>query len=189
VKKLAVIAVVIVLAVAGWLTAQQPVTIQQWAGGAAILFGHGTAAGALRVELPTDGTGQVALASGTTVGLSSGAQANPVPQSSSSYAASAFDLTATAATNVKSSGGNVWGWYGYNPNASTCFLQFYNASSATLGTSALHPFGVLAGGSFNVMPGSIAAFNLSTAISTGQTTTATGSTQCSSPMVITLLYN
>ena len=33
-------------------------------------LGHGTAAAAVRVELPTDGTGQVALASGTTVAVS-----------------------------------------------------------------------------------------------------------------------
>jgi hypothetical protein len=114
---------------------------------------------------------------------------NAVPQSTSTYAGTVFDLAATAATEVKASGGNVWGWFGYNPNTSTCFLQFYNSTSATLGTSALHPFGVLAGGSFNVTPGSFAMFNLSTGISTGETTTATGATPCSSAMVITIIYN
>jgi hypothetical protein len=100
-----------------------------------------------------------------------------------------YDLAATAATNIKASAGNVWAWYGFNPNASTCFLQFYNSTSASLGTSVLHPFGVAAGASFNTVPGSMALYNFSTGISTGQTTTATGSTQCSSPMVVTILYN
>ena len=93
------------------------------------------------------------------------------------------------ATNVKGSGGNVWGWYGFNPNATTCYLQFYNSTSASLGTSALHPFGIAAGASFNLAPGSIALFNLSTGISTGETTTATGGTGCSSAMPITILYD
>jgi len=38
-------------------------------GGTAVALGHGTASGALRVELPTDGTGIVGLISGTTVAL------------------------------------------------------------------------------------------------------------------------
>ena len=113
---------------------------------------------------------------------------NLLPQSTSTYAVTAYDLAATAATNIKGSGGNVWGWYGNNPNTSTCFLQFYNSTSATLGTSPLHPFGVPSGASFNVAPGGLAWFNLSTGISTGQTTTATGSTQCSSAMTVTILY-
>jgi hypothetical protein len=122
------------------------------------------------------------------VSLASNSQANAVPQSTSTFASTAFDLAATAATQVKATGGDVWGWYGYNPNTSTCFLQFYNSASATLGTSALHPFGVLAGGSFNISPGSIAMFNLGTGISTGETTTATGATPCTSAMVVTILY-
>jgi hypothetical protein len=174
------------------MVAQQPIQLQTVNGGGAVVIGHGTASGALRVELPTDGTGIVGLAAGSqaigTVTLAANSQANPVPQSTSTYAATAFDLAATAATQVKGSGGNVWGWYGFNPNTSTCFLQFYNSTSATLGTSPLHPFGVLAGGSFNMAPGPIAMFNLGTGISTGQTTTATGSTQCSSPMVVTVIY-
>jgi len=105
------------------------------------------------------------------------------------YSALPFDLSATAATNVKASAGHVYGWFGFNPNASTCYLQFYNSTSASLGTGALHPFGVAAGASFNVAPGSFAFFNLTTGISTGQTTTATGSTQCGSAMIVTILYD
>jgi len=168
------------------LFAQQPVQLQTVVGGGSVALGHGTAATALRVELPTDGTGIVGLAAGTNaIGT-----ANPIPQSSSTYAFSSVDVAATSATAIKASAGNVWGFYGYNPNTSTCFLQFYNSASPTIGTSALHPFGVLAGGTFTVTPGSIALFNFSTAIDVGQSTAATGSsTQCSSAMIVTVLYN
>src|ERR1700722_4983866 len=114
---------------------------------------------------------------------------NELPQSTSTYALTAYDLAAAAATNIKGSGGNVWAWYGYNPNATVCYLQFYNSTSAVLGTSALHSFGIPAGAAFNISPGPIALFNLATGISTGQTTTATGSSQCASAMVITILYD
>jgi hypothetical protein len=173
------IAIALVVTI-GFLFAQQPIQLQTVNGGGNVLLGHGTAAGALRVELPTDGTGVVALASGSVT--------NPEPQSTSAYAFTSFDLAATAATNVDASAGNVWGMYGYNPNATTCFLQFYNSASASLGTSALHPFGVLAGGTFTITPGAMALYNFSTAISTGQTTTATGSTPCSSAMNVTIFY-
>lgn len=180
------------LAVVTLLFAQQPVQLQTVIGGGNIALGHGTAATALRVELPTDGTGTVVLAAGAaaigTVTLASGSQTNSVPQSTSTYAFSVADVAATAATVVDASPGNVWGVYGYNPNVSTCFLQFYNNGSASLGTGALHAFGVLAGGTFTITPGPMALFNLSTAISTGQTTTATGSTPCSSAMPVTVLY-
>lgn len=185
-------AVIGLVLVVGFLAAQQPVQLQTVVGGGSVALGHGTAATALRVELPTDGTGTVVLAAGAaaigTVALASGSQTNSVPQATSTYAFSVFDLAATAATNVDASAGNVWGMYGYNPNVSTCFLQFYNNASASLGTGALHPFGVLAGGTFTITPGPMALYNFGTAISTGQTTTATGSTPCSSAMVVTILY-
>ncbi len=158
------------------------VTVQGITGGTAVtVIGNGAAGSPGTVALTVQGIG-----SGTAVPISG--TVNPVPQSGSTYAATAFDLAATAATQVKGTAGNVWGWYGYNPNTSTCFLQFYNSASATLGTAALHPFGVLAGGSFNMAPGSVALFNLTTAISTGETTTATGATPCTSAMVVTIIY-
>jgi hypothetical protein len=145
-------------------------------GGSALTLGQQTAANSMPVILPSATVTTLTPPPAST------------PQSTSTYAPSVFDLAATAATNVKSSAGNVYGWYGFNPNATTCFLQFYNSASATLGTSALHPFGILAGGSFNLAPGSLPLFNLSTAISTGETTTATGGTACGSAMTITILY-
>jgi hypothetical protein len=203
-------AVIGVLAVCALLIAQQPVAQGPQASNAAAwkVTGNGTAGSAdtnvVTVQGIASGTavpvvgGGTAGSPGTAVltiqGIGSGTAVpvsgtlNPVPQSTSTYAATAYDLAATAATQVKGTAGNVWGWYGYNPNATTCFLQFYNSASATLGTTPLHPFGVLAGGSFNMAPGSIALFNLSTAISTGETTAATGATPCTSAMVVTILY-
>lgn len=184
--------------VAGLMVAQQPIQIQTVANGGALNLGHGVASGSLRVELPTDGTGTVGLIAGNAVighvivdtapSTAVTGTFNPTPQSTSTYAQTDFDLSATAATQVKGSAGNVWGFYGYNPNVTTCFLQFYNSTSASLGTSPLHPFGVPAGSSF-VFTSPIALANYTTGISTGETTTATGSSQCSSAMVITILYN
>jgi len=195
-KVLIGVAVVAIVAIA-----QQPVKPVDALGSAMTTTQGGTApasqlsvGGTYNTALPSLSNGQASQlqvdSSGrliTNIGTLPNVQ--PVPQSSSTYATPAFDLSATAATNVKASGGNVYGWFGFNPNSTTCYLQFYNSAAPTLGTSVLHPFGVVAGGSFNITPGSVAMFNLSTAISTGQTTTATGSSQCSSPMTITILYD
>ena len=180
------------LVVIGLLVAQQPVAqgpqasnaaawltnVSQWAGSAlGSPSNYGTSPGAVAVP------GVNAFVTNAIT-----ATATITPSSSSTVAFSPFDLAATAATNVDASPGNVYGFYGYNPNVTTCFLQFYNTASASLGTSALHPFGVLAGGSFTITPGAMALYNFSTAISTGQTTTATGATPCSSAMNVTILY-
>jgi hypothetical protein len=54
-------AVIGIIVVVGILMAQQPVQLQTVNGGGAVALGHGTAATALRVELPTDGTGVVGI--------------------------------------------------------------------------------------------------------------------------------
>ena len=100
-----------------------------------IVAGGGTAGSSGTAVLTVQG-----IASGTALPVSG--PFNILPKSASTYALTAFDLAATAATNVKASAGNVWAWYEFNPNASTCHLQFYNSTSATLGTSALHAFGI-----------------------------------------------
>lgn len=160
---------------AAWLT-----SVTTWASGTlGAMANYGTSPGAVLVP----GVNAFVTNSITSTGTT-----NLLPQSTSTYALTNFDLAATAATNVKNGSGNVWGFYGFNPNVTTCFLQFYNSTSATLGTSALHPFGVVAGGSF-VYSDALALANYSTGISTGETTTATGATPCSIAMPITILYN
>jgi hypothetical protein len=202
--KIAVALILLVSVVAIW--GQQPVaqgpqasnaaawlvSVSTWASGTlGAMANYGTSPGAVLVPGVNAYVTNSPAVTGT-VTANAGTGPFPVsgtPQSTSTYAPTVFDLAATAATQVKSSGGNVYGFMGFNPNVTTCYLQFYNSTSATLGTSPLHPFGVLAGASFIAQPGMMADFNLSTGISTGQTTTATGSTPCSSAMVVTIFYN
>lgn len=157
---------------AAWLT-----SVTTWASGTlGAMANYGTSPGAVLVPgVNSYVTNTVAVTGG--------------PVATSAGAVSAFDLAATAATQVKGSAGNVYGFQGFNPNVTTCYLQFYNSTSATLGTNPLHPFGILAGASFIAQPGLLADFNFSTGISTGQTTTATGSTPCSIAMPVTILYD
>jgi hypothetical protein len=169
---------------AAWLT-----SVTTWASGTlGAMANYGTSPGAVLVPGVNSFVTNTVTVTGSGGTFPVTGNINPIPQSTSTYALLDFDLAATAATNVKGSAGNVWGFYGFNPNATTCFLQFYNSASASLGTSALHPFGVVAGGSF-VYTSSIALANYTTAISTGQTTTATGATPCTTAMPVTILYD
>lgn len=126
------------------LTNAQPANLTQ-VGGAAVAAGHGTAAGALRVELPTDGTGVVGLNAGTAVVGKVGIDqttagttnaVTPVPAASGGPTASRVKAAAsTNATNLKASAGQVYGWALFNNTSSAKFLKFYNkASSPTVGT-------------------------------------------------------
>lgn len=102
--------------------------------GAAISQGHGTAATAIRVELPTDGTGVVGLNAGTnTVG-----NVGLAPQTSGGLSMSRTVVANnTTAIIVKASAGQVFGVHGYSISASTpIFLKFYNATAQTCGTGS-----------------------------------------------------
>lgn len=115
--------------------------------------------------------------------------ANPVPSTSSTYSFAAAPYTnnaVTTAVNPKSTAGNVYGADIENPNTSVCWLQFYNSTAPTLGTSVIFAIPVLAsGGIAKNLPFPV---NFSTAISIAATTTATGSTACSTGMGVTLYY-
>lgn len=101
--------------------------------------GSGTATGALRVELPTNGTGVVGLNTGTnTIG-----SVIPVPSTSGglsvammSSADGSTALTSTAQA-IKASAGQLFGYYIYNPNTSATYVPIYNtaAASVTVGTT------------------------------------------------------
>lgn len=116
----------------------------------------------------------------------------PVPESTSTYSFTLFFNGAiTGATTVKSSAGNLFGWYIFNPNATTCYLQFYNAASGgiTVGTSVIMALAVPAGAAANVSPGSLAMNNFSSDIGIAASTAVTGSTStCSTGMVVNLWY-
>lgn len=135
-----------------------------WAGTAPVT-GSGTATGALRVELPTNGTGTVGLNAGTNAigklaansgvdigdvdvlsiaaGTNNIGQVSVAPQTANGLSvmnASSSDGS-TALTNtaqvIKASAGQVYGWFIYNPNSSAQYVQFYNtaAASVTVGTT------------------------------------------------------
>jgi hypothetical protein len=106
-------------------------------------------------------------------------------------AATPFHVVGSTSTfnTVKSSAGNLFGGYVFNPNASTCYLIFYNASSPTIGTTGeVYGFGVIAGQGFVLPPSIIALANFSTAITIAGTTTDGGSTVCSTGMSTNLWY-
>jgi hypothetical protein len=101
--------------------------------------------------------------------------------------------TATALSNtavaVKTTAGQVYGWYIYNPNASVIFVQFYNTTtgSTIVGTNVLNPIGIPPGGASNI----VAAFGIafSTAISVAACTTAGGTTAPTTALVANIYYD
>lgn len=77
----------------------------------------------------------------------------------------------TASTTVKASAGQVYGWYVYNGNAATSYLQFFNAASANVTAGTTVPFmsiGLGASAAANVFTEQGIAF--STAITIAATT-------------------
>lgn len=127
--------------------------------------GSGTATGALRVELPTNGTGTVGLNAGTNaigkLAANSGVDIGDVdvtsisagtnkigdvdisPRTTGGWSVGNYTsgdtytaLTATAQV-IKASAGKFGGYYIYNPNAAATYVEIYNiaAASVTVGTS------------------------------------------------------
>lgn len=86
--------------VIGSLAANQSVNVAQVAG-ATVAQGHGTAATALRVELPTDGTGTVVLAAGAaTIGALTANQSTNVAQINGVTPLMGAGISGTGATRV-----------------------------------------------------------------------------------------
>lgn len=170
------------LALVGLLIAQQPVQLQTYNGGGNVLLGHGTAAGALRVELPTDGTGVVGLNAGSNVIghviVDSGAiTATFAPTSSSSGAFTKVHASSSAAANIKASAGNLYGLAASNNGTAPCYLQlFNNAGTPTAGTAVIDSYYVQAGVTVVIPPGIFAMENFATGIAAAGATTDSGAT-------------
>lgn len=106
--------------------------------GATIAQGHGTAAAAVRVELPTDGTGLVSAAQSGTWTVQPGNTANTTPWLVTQIPATSGGLSIsrtlsvnnTTGTNPKGSAGQVYGWVITNTNASARFVKLYNKATA-----------------------------------------------------------
>lgn len=131
--------------------------------------GSGTATGALRVELPTNGTGIVGLAAGTNgigkLTANSGVDIGDVdvtsiaagtnligdvslqPRTTSGNACSVFmasgsdgsSILVATAQAAKGSAGNVYGWYIYNPEAAVSFVHFYDVASGSVTVGTTNP--------------------------------------------------
>jgi len=195
--------------------AQQPIQLQTVNGGGAVLLGHGTAAGALRVELPTDGTGVVGVT--TWAGGTLGAMANygtspgavlvpgvnafvtnaasigtPTPQSSSTYAFTKFHNASAAAGNIKASGGNLYALVLGNSGTVPCWLQlFNNAGTPTAGTSVVDSILVQAGLTVVVPASGLAYENFATGIAYAGATSDSGATTtgCTTTFSVSAYYN
>ncbi len=197
------------LAIAALLLAQQPVQLQTYNGGGAVALGHGTAATALRVELPTDGTGIVGLATGANVvgavtqsgtwTVQPGNTANTTawlttmaPSTASAQALSRFHNSSAAGVNVKASAGNLYGLVLGNSGTVPCWLQVMNtAGTPTAGTSVVDSYMVQAGVTITVPPGTFALTNYSTGIGVAGATTDGGATTtgCTTTFSVTVYYN
>ena len=113
-------------------------TLTQWNAG------HGTAAAALRVELPTDGTGVVGLNAGsnlignvgidqTTPGTTNAVQ--DIAGTSGGVASNSFLSTAAVqATAVKASPGQVYSIEFFNTGATPVFVRLYNQTTTPAST-------------------------------------------------------
>lgn len=156
--------------------------------GSAISQGHGTAATAIRVELPTDGTGVVGLIAGTaTVGA-----VNVKPTTTGGL--STYHLVSagtTNATNIKASAGQVFGWYIYNSNAAARKVAFHNtAGTPTAGSSIFFALVIPAGGAANVELTNGIAFSTGIGITTVTDLTDAGSTAVSAnDLIINIFYS
>jgi hypothetical protein len=93
------------------------------------------------------------------------------------------------ATSVKSSAGQVYGWYIFNSNSSTVYVQIFNVASGsvTLGTtSPTMSLGIPAGAAANVEFVNGIAFG--TAITVAVTTARAGGTGPSNTVDLNILY-
>lgn len=137
-------------------------------------------------------TGTAVLTQGTqpntTVNATGSILALLTPQTSSGCAAY-NGAVAAAATAVKTSAGQLYGWHIFNSNTSTIYVQIFNAltSGVTLGTTApVLSIGVPAGAAVDFEQANGIAF--ATAISVACTTTRQGSTAPTNPVDLNLIY-
>jgi hypothetical protein len=92
----------------------------------------------------------------------------------------------TTAASVKAAPGSLYGYIIGNPNASACYLQVFNATSVTLGTTTpVLSIQLTASGGANV---SFPPIAFGTGIMVAATQTATGSTTCTTGLTVNLLY-
>ncbi|HTV32758.1 MAG TPA: hypothetical protein VME69_06605 [Methylocella sp.] len=120
------------------------------------------------------------------VGMVIGSDLQPVAGATPYFNGS---LSSTCAT-IKGSNGSLFGLDVYNSNSSTCYLQIFDSTAPTVGTTTpKFSFPVPATGSFS--PNSISEFcgaAFATGIAIAFTTTATGNTAPSTAAVVNASY-
>lgn len=93
----------------------------------------------------------------------------------------------TTVQTVKGSAGKLGGWFIHNPSAATAYVQLFDVSSVTLGTTVPDQvFGIPTGASANIEITAGLAF--STNIKVAATTTATGSSAPATALVVNFWY-
>ena len=102
---------------------------------------------------------------------------------------SSTQIAVNTSSSIKASAGNVYGFSVANASASVCYLQFYNSSAPTCGTSVISSYALpVTPGVLNITS-NIPLGNYSTAIGTCVSTTPTGGTTCGSVIGgLTVLY-
>lgn len=112
----------------------------------------------------------------------------PKPSTTGGLSSATGSIAATK-TDIKTSAGQVYGWFFYNPNTTVAYVQFFNltAANVTLGTSvAVYSLPIPPTSGANVMHDLGIAH--STAISIAVTTTRTGLTGPGSTVDFNIFY-
>lgn len=153
-----------------------------------------TGSGNFKVSLQESNATQAATQSGTWTVQPGNTQnttawlVTDVPATSGGWTPATGSIGATK-TDIKTSAGQVGGWYIYNPNSSVAYVQFFNATAAnvTLGTTApYYSLPIPATSAANLEVGKGIAH--STAISIAVTTTRAGSTGPGSTVDYNIFY-
>lgn len=111
-----------------------------------------------------------------------------LPATSGGLSMATGSITATA-TAIKTTAGQVYGWYFYNSNATVAYVTFYNTvtGSTTIGTNIILALGIPATSGANLtMPIGLA---FSTAITIAVTTTRTGNTSPGNSVDYNVFYD
>lgn len=97
-------------------------------------------------------------------------------------------IAVNTTSSIKASAGNLYGVYCVNANASVCWVQIYNSSSPTCGTSSVMSIPIPSSGVLAYGPGPLPLYSGSTALGVCMGTTATGSTACTTANSCTFFY-
>lgn len=107
---------------------------------------------------------------------------------SATVATSYFNKAVTSSQVVKNTGGVLYGYDLYNPNATIGFLQIFNTTSPNLGTDTPIVSIPVPPTSAVLRSAGVIIANFASAISIGATTTASGSTTVTTGFVVNLYY-